>query len=73
VPDVAKIPLSAIEDAVQAGKSMRFEASNGIGKPTRYRPSSPVVKFRCSSPAFNPVASAPNMAKLMKLFDFQGV
>ena len=73
VPEVAKIPVSAIEDAVQASKSMRFEASNGIGRPTRYRPSSPVVKFRCSSPAFNPAATAPNMAKLMKLFDFQAM
>ena len=67
---VAKIPIAATEDAVQVSKSMRFEASNGIGRPVRYRPSSPVVRYRCSSPAFNPAPTIPNMSTLLKLFDF---
>jgi hypothetical protein len=64
------MPVSATADAVQAGKSMRFEASNGIGRAVRYRPSSPVLRYQCSSPAFNPAPNIPNLSALLKLFDF---
>ena len=69
IKTVAKITTSANEDSVQAGRSMRFEASNGIGRPVKYRPSSPHIRFRCSSPDFNPTPHMPNFSNVMKLFE----
>jgi DNA-directed RNA polymerase II subunit RPB1 len=72
----AKITVSATEDPVQTIKSMRFAASNGIGRVVRYRPSSPVVRYRSSSPALNAVAptlTIPNIANVLRLLGFPSV
>ncbi len=69
VKKVAKITTAATEDSVQASRSLRFEVSNGIGKPVKYRPSTPNIRFKCSSPAFNPTPDLPNFSNVMKLFD----
>jgi hypothetical protein len=69
----AKISVSATEDPEQTIKSMRFAASNGIGRVVRYKPSSPVVRYRCSSPVLNAVAptlTIPNIANVLRLLGF---
>jgi len=73
---VAKITVSATEDPVQTMKSMRFAASNGIGRAVRYKPSSPVLKYRSSSPVLNAVAptlTVPNIANVLRLLGFPTV
>jgi DNA-directed RNA polymerase II subunit RPB1 len=69
----AKINVSATEDPEQTVKSMRFAASNGIGRVVRYKPSSPVVRYRCSSPVLNtvePALTIPNIANVLRLLGF---
>jgi DNA-directed RNA polymerase II subunit RPB1 len=72
----AKITVSATEDPVQTMKSMRFAASNGIGRVVRYKPSSPVLKYRSSSPVLNAIAptlTVPNIANVLRLLGFPSI